>query len=284
MNAVDDEDDRACASCGVAEEVDNTIQSEECYDHDDEEFNKRADELRDRKLFTQPKGTHHGDCPLCFLPLPLDPLHYYSCCSETICQGCLYANTMSNIHDEAKAKRCPFCREPLNDDENHKRMMKRVKADDPKALLQMGRKRYRQGDYDTAFEYYTKAAELGNAGAHSQLGLMYKKGEGVEKDDEKRVYHYEKAAIEGHPHCRHILAVIEEENGNIERAAKHFIIAANLGLKESMKELWGHYSQGNITKEDLAATLRTHQAAIDATKSAQRDAAEVAFSARQNRS
>jgi DNA-binding GntR family transcriptional regulator len=41
-----------------------------------------------------------------------------------------------------------------------------------------------------------------------------------------------------------------------------------------MKELWKHYSAGNITKENLDATLRTHQAALDATKSEQREAAE----------
>jgi predicted secreted Zn-dependent protease len=42
-----------------------------------------------------------------------------------------------------------------------------------------------------------------------------------------------------------------------------------------MKLLWKYYSAGIITKEDLDATLRTHQASIDATRSAQRDAAEA---------
>jgi len=41
-----------------------------------------------------------------------------------------------------------------------------------------------------------------------------------------------------------------------------------------MKELWKHYSHGNITKEDLDATLRSHQAALDAMKSEQRDIAD----------
>ena len=40
-----------------------------------------------------------------------------------------------------------------------------------------------------------------------------------------------------------------------------------------MKRLWKEYAGGNITKEDLEATLRTHQAAIDATKSPEREAA-----------
>jgi hypothetical protein len=57
----------------------------------------------------------------------------------------------------------------------------------------------------------------------------------------------------------------------MERAVKHYIIAANLGYDKSMKALWKHYSEGNITKEDLDATLRTHQAAIDPRKSEQRE-------------
>ena len=63
----------------------------------------------------------------------------------------------------------------------------------------------------------------------------------------------------------------------MDRAVKHFIIAANLGYEKSMKELWGHYSDGNIIKEVLEVTLRTHKAAIDETKSAQRDAGEAAL-------
>jgi TPR repeat protein len=82
------------------------------------------------------------------------------------------------------------------------------------------------------------------------------------------------AAIGGQPDARYNLGYIEERKGNMERAVKHFIIAAKLGDTGSMKELWAHYSDENITKDDLEATLRVHQAAIDAMKSPQRDAAE----------
>ncbi len=155
--------------------------------------------------------------------------------------------------------------------------MKRAKANDPAALRQIGYKCYDEGDYDGAFEYYSKAAELGNADAHYRLGNMYGEGEGVEKDEEKAVYHYEKAAIGGHPNARNNLACIEGNNGRMERSVKHFIIAAKLGYDQSMKALWRHYSAGNISKEDLDATLRAHQAAIDAMKSEQRDAAEAVY-------
>jgi TPR repeat protein len=85
----------------------------------------------------------------------------------------------------------------------------------------------------------------------------------VEKDKEAAVYHLDMAAIGGHPHARYILGCIEKENANMERAVRHLIIGANLGCDDSMKALWKHYSDGNITKEDLDATLRAHKAAVE---------------------
>ena len=108
---------------------------------------------------------------------------------------------------------------------------------------------------------FTKAAELGDADAHYHLGIMHRQERGVEKDEERSNYHDEKAAIGGHPQARRNLGCTEEINGNIERAVKHFIISAKLGDEVSMKELWRHYAHGNITKEDLDATLRAHQSA-----------------------
>jgi TPR repeat protein len=163
-------------------------------------------------------------------------------------------------------------------EETHKRNMKRIKANDPAAITYMGEKCREEGKYNVAFEYWTKAAELGDIGARYNLGVMYEKGISVEKDIEKAVYHYEKAAIGGHPWARHNLACYEGRNGNEGRAVKHWIIAAKLGYEVSMQALWLKFRDGNITKEELEVTLRAHQAAIDETKSAERDAeAEVVF-------
>ena len=105
-------DENVCANCGIAG-VDN-VRLEECEgcdlvkycstkcredhrDHHKEECKKRADKLHDKRLFTQPDGTHLGECPLCFLPMPLDPTNtFMSCCGQTICDGCCYANLKSN--------------------------------------------------------------------------------------------------------------------------------------------------------------------------------------------
>ena len=117
--------------------------------------------------------------------------------------------------------------------------MKRVKANDPLAISEMGTICCNEGDYEGAFEYLTKAAELGDSASHYNLSIMYYNGWGVEKDEEKPVFHFEKAAICGHPQARYNLACYEGENGNVERAVKHLIIGANLGDEYSMKALWG---------------------------------------------
>jgi hypothetical protein len=280
-----------CASCGIAA-VDD-IKLEECNggcdlvkycsdrcqgnhrDQHEEDCKKRKAELHDKELFEQPDGTHLGECPICFLPLPLDLKKSTFCsgCCKLVCKGCVYANFKSSGRN-----RCPFCREPpvVGDKKNEKRAMKRVKANDPAALLEMGIRRQCEKDYDKAFEYLKKAAELGDTQAHYNLGCMYLQGWGVDADKEKAVCHYEKAAIGGQPHARYNLACDEWEN-DIDRSVKHFIIAAKLGLEQSMKRLWVEYSEGRITKQDLEDTLRCHKAAIDATKSVQREEAEAYF-------
>ena len=287
------EADVCCANCGIAgvdeiklEDCDGCDLVKYCSDKcreehrekHEEECRKRKEGLHERKLFSQPDETHLGACPLCFLPMPLDvdKSMFRTCCSEVICMGCVVANIMANKHNEVKARRCPFCREVAYDNESEKRTMKRMKANDPAALRHMAGKRRDKGDYEGAFEYWTKAADLGDMIAHYNLGIMYMNGEGVEEDEEKAVYHWEKAAIGGHPYARYNLACYEGENGNIERAVNHYIIAANLGLEESMKALWGAFKHGDITKEDLEATLRSHKAALDEMKSEQREAAERA--------
>ncbi len=119
------------------------------------------------------------------------------------------------------------------------------------------------------------AAELGDADAHSCLAFLYLKGEGVEKDEKRAVYHLEHAAIGGHPDARGFFAFHEKSNGRFDRAAKHYIIAANLGCNDSLKMIKDLFVQGIVSKEDYAAALRSYQAAVNETKSTERDEAEA---------
>jgi tetratricopeptide (TPR) repeat protein len=243
------------------------------------ECKKRAAELRDEHLFKQPESTNLGDCPICFLPLPLDTTKssFMECCGKLICNGCEYANSIREFEGRSLEDNCPFCRHPApeSEEEIYVTAMKRIEANDPVALCQMGGKLFHEGDYKTAFEYLSKAAGLGDFQAHFNLAVMYGVGQGVEEDEKKMIYHLEEAAIGGHPDARQKLGFIEGDRGEYTRGLKHFIIAAKLGHDRSWEVVKESYAEGLVGKEDFASTLSAHQAAVDAMKSPQREAAEV---------
>ena len=173
--------------------------------------------------------------------------------------------------------KCPFCRKPgpKSEADCDRNMMKRAEANNPDALRSLGTQRREGGDYKGAFEYWTKAAELGNVSAHYDLAVMYQLGAGVEKDEKKMLYFLEKAAIAGHPEARCNLGCHELSAGDYGRAVKHFIIAATLGDDAALANLKTCYQKGILSKEDFAAALRAHKATVDATKSPQREAADT---------
>eukprot|EP00985_Skeletonema_marinoi_P020097 scaffold11772_cov183-Skeletonema_marinoi.AAC.16 len=286
------DEDTCCASCGVAEGDDIKLRNctachlvkycgvkcqKEHRPKHKRACKKRAAELHDDILFKQPESTHLGDCPICCLPLSLDAEKstMMACCSQQICRGCGYTNGIREIR-ESLDQRCPFCRHrmPKTHDEAVKDFMKRVEANDPVALCGFGNRRLSEGDHESAFEYWTKAIEFGNLAAHYELHCLYRDGKGVEMDMKKAIYHAEQAAIGGHHLARFNLGGIEWGNGKVERAVKHWIIAAYLGDDEALGALRGCYDVGFVSKENFSATLRAHKAALDATKSPQREAAE----------
>ncbi len=288
-----------CANCGIAAVDDVKLMdcnggcdlakycSDDCQENHrpqhEEECKKRLAELRDRDLFRMPDESHLGECPICCLPVPIDERKsaLMTCCSKYICRGCNFANKKREFLAGLEP-RCIFCREPLpkSDEECNKRLMARIKKNDPVALCQLGMERDQEGDFKTALQYLTKAAELGDATAHHNLSVMYREGDGVDKDKKKEVYHLEEAAIAGNPIARHNLGCYDAHNGRYERARKHFIIAANLGYHDSLELIKRLYADGHATKEDYANALRAYQAAVEATKSTEREEAEAYYSSR----
>ena len=285
-----------CVSCGTAEGDDVKLKdcsachlvkycSVKCQkDHwpqHKKECKKRAAELHDEILFKQPECNHEGDCPICMIPLPLDVsvTTMMTCCGKIVCCGCYHANKMREIKERLQQK-CPFCRKvvPKTEKEVNEQFMKRIEANDPFAICDMGTIKCNEGDYKSAFEYFTRAAVLGDVKAHFQLSTLYHEGKGIEKDEIRSLHHLTEAAIRGHPTARHNLGCVEKDNGNKKRAAKHFIIAAKLGYDESLECVKILYEAGYVSKEDFAAALRGHQAAIAATKSPQREEATTFYS------
>jgi hypothetical protein len=200
-----------------------------------------------------------------------------TCCSKVICNGCEYAQSML-LKGKKQTPTCPFCRHPSPQTRKDKtaadkNRMKRIGVNDPAALREEGMVRYYAGDYKSAFEYWTKSVEFGDVGVHHEIALLYRDGQGVEKDEKKEEFHLEQAAIGGHPIARHNLGNKEARRGRFDRAVKHWIVAANLGEDLALNALKQVYPAGFVSKDDLAAALRGHQAAINATKSPQREAA-----------
>jgi hypothetical protein len=269
---VDDIELMDCTACYLVRYCSVKCQEDHRPDHE-EECKQRAAELHDEILFKQPEGNYDGDCPICCLPLSFDTTRsttiLMSCCGKIICDGCHYTNRRLQ-------PKCPFCRKdlPSTDEEWNERLLKRIEVNDPIALSQMGTERYDEEAYISAFGYWTRAAALGNVDAHYRLGSLYRDGEGVEKDEKRAVWHFEEAAIAGHPIARHNLGWLEVVNDRMDRAAKHWIIAAKLGFDVSLRNVKSAYKDGHVSKEDFAAALRGHHAAIVATKSPQRQEAE----------
>jgi TPR repeat protein len=87
----------------------------------------------------------------------------------------------------------------------------------------------------------------------------------------------EEAAICGYPDARYILGAYEGRDERYERALKHWIIAAKLGHDGALEAVKVYFSVGLVSKDDYEAALRGHQAAVDATKSEQREEAYAVY-------
>ena len=241
---------------------------------------KQIAKIREDRLFSQPDESSYGECPICCLPNSLDESKssMMTCCSKLICNGCRYANTLREKEGRLEHN-CLFCREelPKTQEKIDQNTMKRAKSNDPVALFEVGVKCHREGDDEGSFEYWTKAAGLGNIEAHYNLSVMYYQGQGVEKDTKKEVYHLEEASIGGNAKARFNLGNHEARNGREDRAVKHYIIAAKQGDDKSLKNVQKGFRGGLVSKEDFEAALRGHQAAVDATKSKQREEANAFY-------
>ena len=200
------------------------------------------------------------------------------CCCKIICDGCCYAN-QKREKEAGLEHRCVYCREPApkSNEKSLKQVMERVKKNDPAAMCFMGKKHAQEGNFGEALEYWTKAAELGDVEANYCLGGIHYNGNGVEKDEKKAIHHTELAAIGGHTLARGYLAATEIQNGRMERGAKHWIINANLGCDLSLQQVKELFVKGIVSKDEYADALRGYQAAVDATKSAEREEGEAFY-------
>ena len=241
------------------------------------------DIISDDELFKPPPPNE--DCPICLLCLPTlaSGSMYYACCGKIICSGCCHAPVYDNLGNEIIEKKCPFCRtpNPTSDEECNERLQKRVEFGDAEAIRNLGCY-YDEGkygfpqNYTKALELFVRAGDLGCAKAYSDIGYAYDFGHGVEIDKKKANHSYKLAAIRGNENARYNLGNNEQRACNMNRALKHYMIAAERGHNNSLKEIQELYTNGHATKDDYAKALRAYQTYLAEIKSTQRNAAAAA--------
>jgi TPR repeat protein len=261
----------------------------------------RAAELRDEALFKDPPPKE--DCPICFLPMPLNiiccvslppatrssvPINdfaianeelakeptekYYSCCGKSLCKGCVHSFNQTSNDDN----KCPFCnsdRAGKTDEEHVEEIMKRVEANDASSIFLLATHYYSgvgglQQDHTKAIELYARAAELGYIKAHNHLGTFYRKGGYLKKAK----FHWEAAALAGDEAARYNRGMDEYNSGNIEQAIKHWKIAASAGYYKAMHNLRILFDQGVVCRESIDSTLISYNNSCTEMRSKARDA------------
>ena len=186
-------------------------------------------------------------------------------------------------HGRGKEDLCAFCREPpsRSDEEIIKQTQKLIGANNARAFYMLAGC-YEHGmrgmpqDFAKANDLYLRAGELGCAEGYYNFGhSSYDNGGGVEVDKKKAKYYWELAAMSGSVKARHNLGCEEVDSGNIDRAYKHFLLAANAGFDKSLGRVKKGFMDGIVTKEEYANTLRAYQQRHDEMKSEDRDIAYI---------
>ena len=203
------------------------------------------------------------------------------CCGKIVCSGCNHAPVYDNEGNVIREKTCPFCRTPFatSDEEMIKRYKKRVEVNDAIAIRNFGGF-YAGGQFGLpqnmakALELWHRAGDLGDAVSFHNIGIAYDAGDlGVDRDEKKSIHYFKLAAMMGDVKSRNYLGVSEAEEGKMDRALKHFMIALRGGDSDSLKKVGLLYKNGDAIKDDYTKALLSYQAYLDEIKSPQRDEA-----------
>jgi len=243
------------------------------------------EELKGADLFAPPPPTE--DCAICLVPLSHvhSESRYHMCCGKLVCKACTFEHeeSINKQNEENGGKKlaftCPFCREPVPTAglEYLRQLQSRSLRNDHYAFTSMGAS-YRDGvhglpkDDLKALDCLIQAVELGCDQACVAIGRCYEEGTGVAVDKEIAALFERIGALRGSLGARHNIGSLEYTNlGNHEIAIRHWKIAAEAGLQESLNALKSIYNADGkkpgkefITKEYLESTYRAcHDAQME---------------------
>lgn len=278
---------RAC--CSRNSQIDDNERDLLNFDLDISSIGRKA--ISDNDLFKDPPPQE--ECPICFLPIPCHPSvfgvakEYQLCCGKMACSACM---------DFYRVK-CPFCTTPPVHlgKELLERCKTRIDILDERAFVELAFV-YRDGkwgltsDYKHSLDLLYQAAELAlfsvdkplfeSSTAHFSIANAYLHGIGVEKNTRKSTYYWKLAAMGGHELARYNLGVRAELDDNLNRAMKHYMIAAKAGYNDALAKVGKGHKAGYVSKDDYVSTLRAFKVSRDNMSSNQREnvaASETGF-------
>ena len=104
-------------------------------------------------------------------------------------------------------------------------------------------------ELEKGFKYLEKSYKLGNVAASNLIGNMYNEGiYPLEKDIEKAILYYDKAADSNYAYAINNLGKIEENKGNIKEAFDYYKKSADLGESWACNKIGEAYRLGIFEK------------------------------------
>lgn len=126
---------------------------------------------------------------------------------------------------------------------------------------------YKSEDYATALKEWLPLAKKGDASAQHNLGVMYKKGQGVPKNLITAVSWYRKAATQGDASSQNALAVMYETGNGVKKNEAEAVIwyrkAAEQGYANAQTSLGVMYQYGKGIQKDEMESVNWYRKAAD---------------------
>jgi len=132
---------------------------------------------------------------------------------------------------------------------------------------QLGRALSKDGLYLEAARFYRKAGEKGYAAALNNLGTLYAKGYGLDKDEREAARLYRRAAEKGYPFAMFRLGRMYADGRGIDKdnqeAARWYRKAAQKGNVLAMNHLAFVYRNGRGVEKDSREAVRWYRKAAE---------------------
>ena len=126
---------------------------------------------------------------------------------------------------------------------------------------------YNAGDYATALQEWRPLAELGDANAQFNLGLMYAQGRGVLQDDTEAVDWYRKAEVQGLARAQSNLGFMYANGRGVlqddAEAVRWYRKAAEQGYAAAQYNLGIKYAHGMGVLQDDAEAVGWYRKAVE---------------------